>query len=591
MKLQHLAIIFVIIILPITIVLSVYTSNQIKTINSQSQYSSYLINATYDSIKAFQLNTINNNYSTIGNSKIRDIEAAINVFYGSLATNMGTNGYTKEDLQGYTPAILFTLYDGYYIYSNYYDTEKSEYTYGLKPFSYYSCRYINGTNDFVVNYTLDNTITIIGKVRNKDTGITEYVTKTGHLINLNTIPSDIGKEALSEKLIVMTDINQAEKTDANGNPVAEEYQYVIYNNQKYYKNRDEYINRYSDDTAKLRHKYFVYSSEYKKDYVNSLDTLAMLENLNNEGFKSDSAQKYYEEAQIFTNWVTKNLGDIEQSNAVNSKGEPIQGEYFATDLGSEKIFNISNNNDPLQTNSVFNEHRMNVIRKSIETNLLASIKTFSEHTVIGYEFGMPKISEDEWYKIVNNISVVSFLQGLPIGGKIFNDYCVVSNDANKECVGNESIYIIAKRVSSGQLEYHKPGCKTLLEGLNTNVESNKLEIVGAYQSADFKRRSISITSSDANAGEQLTGADSGKYAYFYPQQGTACYDCIVTASDTYSTDDIIKGEIQIKDLDGNITQTIKTTNNTGFNQIRTYYLRALARSRYDLYLTNGYFGY
>ena len=62
MKLQHLAIIFVIIILPITIILSVYTDHQIKVINYQAQYSSYLLNASYDAIKAFQLNTINNKY-------------------------------------------------------------------------------------------------------------------------------------------------------------------------------------------------------------------------------------------------------------------------------------------------------------------------------------------------------------------------------------------------------------------------------------------------------------------------------------------------------------------------------------------------
>ena len=36
-------------------------------------------------------------YSTISNSKIRDIEAAVNVFFSSLATNMGTSGYSKAD--------------------------------------------------------------------------------------------------------------------------------------------------------------------------------------------------------------------------------------------------------------------------------------------------------------------------------------------------------------------------------------------------------------------------------------------------------------------------------------------------------------
>lgn len=173
MKLQHIIIIFVIIVVPISLVLSMYINTQIRTINNQTKYDNMLINATYDGIKAFQLNTANNMYSTISNSKIRDIEAAVSVFFSSLATNMGASGFSQDDLKPYIPAIMFNLYDGYYIYSNFYDTEyknedgsKGAYRYGLKPFIYYSCRYVKGSDyDFVVNYTLDNTITVIGTVK------------------------------------------------------------------------------------------------------------------------------------------------------------------------------------------------------------------------------------------------------------------------------------------------------------------------------------------------------------------------------------------------------------------------------------------
>ena len=133
MKLQHLAIIFVIIMLPISMVVTVYIQTQIDTISLQSKYSTELQTATHDAIKAFQLNTINNKYSSLSDSKIRDIEAAINTFYASLATNFGSSGYTKEDLQHYTPALVFNLYDGYYIYSNNYNTQTDNYEYGLKP--------------------------------------------------------------------------------------------------------------------------------------------------------------------------------------------------------------------------------------------------------------------------------------------------------------------------------------------------------------------------------------------------------------------------------------------------------------------------
>lgn len=91
MKIQNLAIIFVIIILPISLVVSAYIGAQIDTINLQTEYSTKLQTATADAIKAFQLNTINNKYSTVSDSKIRDIEASISTFYNSLGTELGSS--------------------------------------------------------------------------------------------------------------------------------------------------------------------------------------------------------------------------------------------------------------------------------------------------------------------------------------------------------------------------------------------------------------------------------------------------------------------------------------------------------------------
>lgn len=606
MKLQHIIIIFVIIVVPIALVLSMYINMQIKTINNQTKYDNILINASYDGIKAFQLNTANNMYSTISNSKIRDIEAAVNVFFNSLATNMGTSGYSQDDLKPYIPAIMVNLYDGYYIYSNYYDTEydgngdgvKGEYRYGLKPFVYYSCRYKKeGQNtDFVVNYTLDNTITIIGTIKGK------YVVKTGHLLLEN---DDVADEILNENLIILSD----ESTE-NVNPRAESFQYIVYNSQKIYKDNNDaaFVNGKDDTGALGRIRYFYYSSEYKKDYVTNPKTIRYLnEHLVNENGKwnlqSDSAKKYYAESLnnddpygttdfegnkiSFTNWVKKYLGDIKASDAVDSAGNPIitnengsenSNVGFASNLGDTKIFDISSTNNPLDSGSAFNEHRRNVIRRSIETNLVSAIATFTAHTVIGYEFAMPQLSEDEWNKIENNVCMLTFLEGIPIGAKVYNNYCVVSNNTNQETVGNDSIFIVD---SNG--EYHKPGCLKLIE----NLKSNNVTITGAYASSEFQRKTVFITGEDSNAHSQLLGGDvdSGKYAYYYPEAYTPCYSCMVSASKAYSTDDIIADTV--KDTSGS---KVNITNLGGTN-LRQRYLSALARSKYNLYITNGYFGY
>lgn len=176
MKLQGLAVIAIIIILPMTIILSSYSQSQIKTLQLQTQYDSKLQNATYDAIKAFQLNMSNSSTSDLANSKMRDIKASVNTFYNSLASHFNMVGYGKDVLQNYVPAIVYTLYDGYYIYSAYDNTldaedkfdENGESIYGLKPYIYYSCRYKpNDNSDFVITYSLDSYITIQGIIDRK----------------------------------------------------------------------------------------------------------------------------------------------------------------------------------------------------------------------------------------------------------------------------------------------------------------------------------------------------------------------------------------------------------------------------------------
>ena len=126
MKYQYLAVVFVIIMLPISLVFSAYIGAQLDTLDLQISYDTKLDNATYDAIKAFQLNTINSSTSDIVNSKIRDIEAAANSFFTSIATNFNMAGYNSDNLKEYVPALVFTLYDGFYIYSPFENTLDEE---------------------------------------------------------------------------------------------------------------------------------------------------------------------------------------------------------------------------------------------------------------------------------------------------------------------------------------------------------------------------------------------------------------------------------------------------------------------------------
>lgn len=606
MKLQHLAVIFVIIIIPIALVMSSYMNNQIDAIKLQTAYDNNLINATYDAVKAFQINTTNNKYSSISDSKIRDIEASINTFYNSLNISMAEYSQSAKDLQAYIPAILFTLYDGYYIYSSYdnvysvagegedekvhIDLNGNKYQNGLKPYVYYSAKYKLPTgNIIVVNYTLDNEITVYG-----DFGGTEgYVTKSGYLINPNEV-TDVNKnkkeltysgvrikpEELEEHLITL---------DENGIPYQGDYNYIFYQNKKIYQETNQQV------IAEIGSEYFWYDN-YMKTPVNDPDIKAYLDSTkkyssNGKIIMSTSAYDYYYEAKVFSDWVVKNLGSIKQKDTVkNEDGVTTIGddkEYLSENTGNIPLFDTTkNNNNPLVSDSIFNNHRLAVIRKSIETSLNTAISNY--HSTTLYDYAMPKMSDDDWYRVLNNVSMVTFMQGMSIGYGYYNNYSIVTNNVNKETVKAENIYIVAGEGDSR--EYHQPGCKELLE----KVDSGQAGIVGAYPTASFQRQSIRMSENEED-----------DLHFYYQSRGvqvpnsstvndkkilTGCYNCIVNATANYDTDDIIEGNDLVDFVNsinnGGTGKASFGVDNNAYKQVREAYLKALARERYDLYKSN-----
>ena len=117
MKIQSLAVIFAIIILPIVIILSYFIHAEVDTIAIQTGYDTKLIDSTHDAMAALEINTANEDLSSVADSLRSIIEASTNVFFNTLATNLGISNAGNASVDAYVPAVLYTLYDGYYIYS------------------------------------------------------------------------------------------------------------------------------------------------------------------------------------------------------------------------------------------------------------------------------------------------------------------------------------------------------------------------------------------------------------------------------------------------------------------------------------------
>lgn len=161
--------------------------------------------------------------------------------------------------------------------------------------------------------------------------------------------------------------------------------------------------------------------------------------------------------------------------------------------GDYKIFDDDKHSIE-EPNSNFNQHRRDIIKYSIEDNLPTAIANFNNYSESTNNFQMPKLQETEWDDIINHISIISFLQGLNIGGKVYNGHSIITNTKNKEVVSEDSIYILSDDIeTSGETNryYHSPmekelKYKTIIKGvLNIDLERRRLittsnEIIDYY---------------------------------------------------------------------------------------------------------------
>ena len=720
MKLQHLSVIFVVIIVPITMILSFYIGSLIDVSNMESQYDSLLMNSAYDAVRAYQMNTLQNRFNSQTTSKERDLKATINAFFNSLSSGLSLDGYRKEELNEYIPALLFTMYDGFYTYGPYnniasvsegrpvfnsngnlYDVDT---TYGLKPFEYYSCEYaLAGQYDIIVNYTLDNYITVMGTYD----GNTKYISSSGYYINPSTVylSSDpdnmdvvlykdiagqeitITPEVLGEYITAtdsaisisvrrkpaypddsvfedITDLDfvqeQYDYAKAHGSlfrfgsditKLAVEpanfyeltsfrangydyqvkaqydtnkansgepkyYNYVIYNDEKYYyddEHKDEvkqtqviatteYVMNfnYSYDNIPIfkigRDSLRTYINQdqlndltrylYDEDVVNS-DHTEQIRNKNH--FLDVNAYYFYKMAQSFSQKAYEALANINVQEPNIIKSDSYNANYtvrtnssdVATGIHSHvkttydtgNVFDyMKTGNNPELESSSFDEHRIDVIISSIEYSLVHSIANFNRYIYSTYDYEMPALTEEDWYKIANNISIVGFMQGLPMKNyKYYSSYAIVNSTMNKDYVAKNAIYVERQNIDhsidaykASAFTYHNPRCKEYNEEVNdlSATDPNGYSVIG-YRNVDYMQQSYYY-------------GDENELVLYYPQPGQGAYECIIENSDNnLSTDEIISGKYEIN----NVPEEQKPMSQL----VRKAYITALARERQALY--------
>lgn len=468
------------------------------------------------------------------------------------------------------------------------------YNYMVKPFIYYSANYKDGNNyNFVASYTLDNYITVYGTKRNnRDTKVNgttpdDYITnefsKSGYLIDTKNIDingdllikgvkrNDRGyslatsdkydellpssnTEASKNTTYFKVGVNISKGTDLTG--TSEIYNLINYFN---YKEGQEYNNGYyiskrtdqedTNDEPNIRmqtgDQIIEDTLEIEQlinenpDYQNLIDGQnysSIQVTYKNQTIEDPEAKEYYIKAYFFSEWVQNNLSDV-KAETFQKNITDTNEVAFNTSFGEEKIFDIKGQpeNDPESNTSIIAQHKRDIIKNSIQYNLNSAISTYNKsHNGVAEDYKLPILTEKDWDSILNNVCMVSFMQGIPCGTQIFNDYAVVKSNNNNTTVSLENMYFTTDIGDTpgeiSNFQYHKIDCEklTLDDGRN---------IYEADQSATFKYDALKLnTRIDESGGDE-------KIICFYDDSTNTYYEAEkIVAGNGRNIDNLSVGE-------------------------------------------------
>lgn len=128
----------------------------------------------------------------------------------------------------------------------------------------------------------------------------------------------------------------------------------------------------------------------------------------------------------------------------------------------------------LQNASKFHEKRREVIVKLIQDTLRQEINSHRTYaTMMGsnYNFSLPEVNSDDWTNSINDISIMAFIQGMPIGTKsYYNNYAL---GASRIVQTN---YFYGTNDSDGKI-YHRYDCAYIKDAINGGTSPKEIKEV------------------------------------------------------------------------------------------------------------------
>lgn len=428
MKIQHWAIIFIIIILPFSIICRNIITKKNLLLRDETRINNIVDNATYDAVSqivevAEELGYGKNIPMTYGVA-----DAAIDRFFNTLSVNFNLPiGREKSEayFSRYIPAIVIVGYDGLYVYS--YEQTNKGYEFTLKPKIPYACTLAD--SNVTIHFTLDNYVTLYFPSDNNVFLKNEYGDYIESANGTHFIAGYIG-----------------EKLDVEG--------------------EDPYsINTTTNDYGEIVSRSEIDQIEYIKNALPMFtDNLSyILKEWANRG------------VLLATNTATK-LPFLYEENA--------KQDYVYDDNGD--IITYASDFNVLRRETIVNLIR-DVLREEFNQH-----NDYSDSLGVTYEFNIPEIGRDQWNNTINDISVLAFFQGMPIGAdSYYNNYSL----GGTRIV--QSSYLYAERVKdeAGNVHkiYHKHYCPYIPRDEFGEIRYNDPSNPDNFQRIEFSDETVRYT--------------------------------------------------------------------------------------------------
>ncbi len=438
MKIQHWSIIFLIIIIPFSIVCRSVINKKIANIKDETRYNNIIDNATYDAVS--QIQEIADFDSNSKNVPLTDaiLNASIDRFFRTLSVNFnlpfGDNqerSIAESYFDRYIPAIIVVGYDGLYVYS----CEKTNqgYEFVFKPKIPYTQKIeLDKAGSCVINYTLDNYVSLYFP----DNGV-----RFGEGFNFgNTNKNATGTRTLSGRVGVKVDSTEKDPYELFGGARTSN----LTASAKFIKN-DFAVQRKSDELS-----YYLYEWAFAMG----------------DGSQPFQPGGYYKMLRFLIDGEEEDAPvntDFDDVTSLNKIFENVNKDYEYNEDGTVA-------KEP----STFHKNRRQAI---INTIISVMREEFNEHNYyaknigITYDFNIPDIDRDEWNNTIDDVSVLAFIQGMPMGtDTYYNNYSLGgARIVRRTNIITELVKNVHYSEGSGTINgesgphyiYHKAWCKAL----------------------------------------------------------------------------------------------------------------------------------